>query len=176
MARYRRTRRYRRRSGRWAANIQEVNGSLTATSGTFSQAETILTNPAQSPTLVTQVFTIKNVEITFNLDFESPTTTGGTPLVEAVTAYIMYVPQGMTITGNYNLEHPEYIMTYKYLGSPTVDSDGQQYQPYKIRTRLARKLQSGDNVILFIKGTNQSTSQTYNLRLSGLVRWWTKAN
>jgi len=175
MARYRRTRRYRRRSGRWAANIQEINGTLTAAPGTFSQAETILTNPAQSPTLVTQVFTVKNVEVTFNLDFESNSTSAVND-IEAVTAYIMYVPQGMTITGNYNIEHPEYIMTYKYLGSPTIDNNGQQYQPYKIRTRLARKLQSGDNVILFIKGTNQNNSNNYPLRLSGLVRWWTKAN
>lgn len=89
----------------------------------------------------------------------------------------MYVPQGMNITADYNIEHPEYIMTYKYLGSPTIDSNGQQYQPYKIRTRLARKLQSGDNVILFIKGTNQvNGTSPSNLRLSGLVRWWTKAN
>lgn len=175
MARYRRTRRYRRRSGRWAANIQEINGSLTASPGIFSQAETILTNPAQSPNLVTQVYTIKNVEVTFNLDFESSSTQAVND-IEAVTAYIMYVPQGMNITGNYNIEHPEYIMTYRYLGSPTIDNVGQQYQPYKIRTRLARKLQSGDNVILFIKGTNQNNSNNYPLRLSGLVRWWTKAN
>lgn len=175
MARYRRSRRFRRRSGRWAANIQEVNGTLTASRGTFSQAETILTNPAQSTTLVTQVFTVKNVEITFNLDFEGNTGSAVND-IEAVTAYIMYVPQGMTITANYNLDHPEYIMTYKYLGSPTIDNNGQQYQPYKIRTRLARKLQSGDNVILFIKGLNQNNENTYLLRLSGLVRWWTKAN
>jgi predicted membrane GTPase involved in stress response len=175
MARYRRTRRYRRRSGRWAANIQEFNGTLSATPGTFSQAETILTNPAQSPTLVTQVFTVKNVEVTFNLDFEGSSTSAVND-IEAVTAYIMYVPQGMTLTNSYNIEHPEYIMTYKYLGSPTIDNNGQQYQPYKIRTRLARKLQSGDNVILFIKGTNQNNSNNYPLRLSGLVRWWTKAN
>lgn len=175
MARYRRTRRYRRRSGRWAANIQEVNGTLTAAPGTFSQAETILTNPAQSTTLVTQVFTVKNVEVTFNLDFEHSSTSSVND-IEAVTAYIMYVPQGMTITSNYNLDHPEYIMTYKYLGSPTIDNNGQQYQPYKIRTRLARKLQSGDNVILFIKGLNQNNENRYLLRLSGLVRWWTKAN
>ena len=172
MARYRRTRRYRRRSGRWAANIQEVNGSVSATPGIFSNTESILTNPAQSPNLVTQVYTIKNIEITFNLDFESNT---GIQNIEAFTAYIMYAPQGMTITNNYNLEHPEYIMAYKYLGSPTQDGQSQNYQPYRVRTRLARKLQSGDNVILFIKGVNQ-TSDTYNLRLSGLVRWWTKAN
>lgn len=171
----RRYRRYRRRSSRWAANIQEINGSLNASPGIFSQAETILTNPAQSPNLVTQVYTIKNVEVTFNLDFEGSTVSAVND-IEAVTAYIMYVPQGMNITGNYNIEHPEYIMTYRYLGSPTIDNNGQQYQPYKIRTRLARKLQSGDNVILFIKGTNQNNNNTYALRLSGLVRWWTKAN
>ena len=158
----RRYRRYRRRSSRWAANIQEINGSLNASPGIFSQAETILTNPAQSPNLVTQVYTIKNVEVTFNLDFEGSTVSAVND-IEAVTAYIMYVPQGMNITGNYNIEHPEYIMTYRYLGSPTIDNNGQQYQPYKIRTRLARKLQSGDNVILFIKGTNQNNNNTYVL-------------
>lgn len=171
----RRYRRYRRRSGRWAANIQEVNGSLVASPGVFSQSETILTNPAQSTLLVTQVFTVKNVEVTFNLDFEN-SGTSSVSNIENVTAYIMYVPQGMTVTASYNLDHPEYIMTYKYLGSPTIDNTGQQYQPYKIRTRLARKLQSGDNVILFIKGLNQNNSDSYILRLSGLVRWWTKAN
>ena len=90
MARYRRSRRYRKRSGRWAANIQEINASLSANPGIFSSAETILTNPAQSAALVTQVFTVKNVEITFNLDFED---SSGVGIIEGVTVYIMYVPQ-----------------------------------------------------------------------------------
>ena len=92
----------------------------------------------------------------------------------------MFVPQGMTVTPNYNIEHPEYIMNYKYLGSPTgtgtsTSAEVQQYQPFRLRTRLSRKLNTGDSVILFIKGLNQGTGNI-NINLSGLVRWWTKAN
>lgn len=99
----------------------------------------------------------------------------------------MFVPQGMNVTASYNLEHPEYIMAYKFLGSPSVDYTnlvgqgsivGQQYQPYRINTRLSRKLNTGDSVILFIKGNNTNTTGTTNavFDFHGLVRWWTRAN
>lgn len=171
----RRYRRYRRRSGRWSANIQEVSNLVGAPPGQFYTNETILLNPPQSPSLVTQTYTVKNIEISFNIDNES-NSSGSLQSIEAISAYIMYVPQGMTVTIDYNLQHPEYIMAYKYLGSPAYDFNGQQYQPFKVRTRLARKLQSGDNVVLFLKGINQSGTDTIPLRISGLVRWWTKAN
>lgn len=183
MARYRR-RRYRRKSGRWAANIQEIGNTLTASPGTWSAAETIMSNPSQVNTYVSQTFTVKNLEISFNIDIESSTTINAT-YIEGVAVYIMFVPQGMQVTNDYNLQHPEYIMAYKYLGSPSMeisnstnfDSAGQQYQPYKVRTRLARKLQTGDNIILFVKGVNQAQGAiNIPLRLSGLIRWWTKAN
>lgn len=182
MARYRRRRFYKRKSARWAPNIQEVGNLITANPTTWSATETIMANPTQQNSFVSQTYTVKNVEISFNIDTE---TTGVSQYIEGITAYIMFVPQGMNITNDYNLQHPEYIMAYKYLGSPSSDSEGspgvsgtvigQQYQPYKVRTRLARKLQTGDSVVIFIKGVNQYT-QNITLRLSGLIRWWTKAN
>lgn len=180
MARYRRRRNYRRKTGRWSANIQEVGNNITAAPGEWSAVETIMANPNQTNTIVSQTYTIKNVEISFNIDDE---TTNAFNYIEGVTVYIMFAPQGMNITNDYNIQHPEYIMAYKYLGSPTmertasnVNTSGQQYQPIKVRTRLARKLQTGDSVVLFIKGVNQDNSNSYLLRLSGIIRWWTKAN
>lgn len=181
----RRYRRYRRKSGKWTANIQEVGNMVTCTPGIWSATETIMSNPAQVNTFVSQTYTVKNVEISFNIDNENTNLAGAQ--IEGITAYIMFVPQGMTVTGDYNLQHPEYIMAYKYLGSPTQEFGiqstsqngpifGQQYQPYKVRTRLSRKLQTGDSVVLFLKGVNQDNSTTFTLRLSGLIRWWTKAN
>ena len=181
----RRTRRkYYKRKGRWSANIQEVGNIITCTPSTWSASETIMSNPTQANTFVSQTYTVKNVEITFNIDNELSNLAGA--VIEGITAYIMFVPQGMTITNDYNLQHPEYIMAYKYLGSPTQEFGittevingplyGQQYQPYRIKTRLSRKLQTGDSIVLFIKGVNQS-QESFNLRLSGLIRWWTKAN
>lgn len=181
MAKRRYRRFYRRKSGRWSANIQEVNALFSAPIGTFSSSETIVTNPVQQSSLTSQTYTVKNVEITFIIEQEGPTNVLS---LEGLTVYIMYVPQGMVITNDYNLQHPEYIMAYKYIGSPSLEQGvydgkpipaGQQYQPIKVKTRLARKLQTGDNIVLFLKGLNQYTSTT-NFRIDGIIRWWSKAN
>lgn len=185
MARYRRRRYYKRKSGKWSANIQEINNNVTASPQIWSAAETIMTNPNQQASLVSQLFTVKNIEANFIIDYEGAASDAPN-YIEGVTVYIMFVPQGMNVTSDYNLQHPEYIMNYKYLGAPSVENQttgdsysrirlGQQYQPFKVRTRLGRKLNTGDSVILFIKGVNQSSSNI-ELRLTGLVRWWTKAN
>lgn len=191
MAKLRRYRRYYRKSGRWAANIEEINASITATSGIFSSAETLVTNLSQENTRTSQTFTIKNVEITFTIEDETrgelQSISAGRYL-EGITIYIMYVPQGMNVTSQYNIQHPEYIMAYKYVGSPLNEianqvtsttpeiSVGQTYQPTRIKTRLARKLQTGDNIILFIKGINQNNNASQLLRINGVIRWWSKAN
>lgn len=191
MARTKRYRRYYRKSGRWAANIQEINANLIAQPGIFSQAETLVTNLSQENTRTSQTYTIKNVEITFTIDTEYPSTSQQSGQrgidLEGITVYIMYVPQGMNVTNDYNINHPEYIMAYKYIGSPQNEianqltattpeiTIGQTYQPNRIKTRLARKLQTGDNIILFVKGLNQWTLN-HVIRLNGIIRWWSKAN
>lgn len=174
MAKTRRSRRFRK-TARWSANIQELlNTSLVATSGTFSGTTTLATNPTQNTLGVSQIYTCKNFAVDFTIESDTQWS------LEAITAYIMFVPQGMNVSSDYNIEHPEYIMNYKYLGSPTgtgtsTSAEIQQYQPFRVRSRLARKLNTGDSVILFIKGLNQASSNI-NFNLSGVVRWWTKAN
>lgn len=174
MARKRSYRRFRSRS-KWAANISELNNhQLTTIPGLWATNTTLATNPAQSTLGVSQIYTCKNFVVDFTIESDTHWS------LEAITAYIMYVPQGMSVTANYNIEHPEYIMNYKYLGSPTgtgtsTSAEVQQYQPFRLRSRLSRRLDTGDQIILFLKGTNQGTSNI-NMYISGLVRWWTKAN
>lgn len=180
----RRYRRYRRRSGRWSPNIVKVSNTNNAAAGEFFNYENLAINSSTNSTGVAQVFTVKNFEITFTLETESNSNTPSSAL-ESITAYVMFVPQGMTLTSTFYADHPEYIMAYKYLGSPaspffygtSVVSavETQQYQPYRIKTRMSRKLQTGDRVILFIQGSNQQSS-TQQYRIDGIVRWWSKAN
>lgn len=180
MAKYRRYRKYSRRNrGKWSANIQEI-GTTTLTldftqPNTWYRDFTLAFNPTQVNTAVSQTYTVKNFEVTFQLDTKNGNT--GLNFVEDCVAYIMFVPQGMTITPNYNLQHPEYIMAYKFLGSPESDSSSSQ-QPFRVRTRLSRKLNTGDSVILFLKGNIPEAVQgtPSNIEFHGLVRWWTKAN
>lgn len=174
----RRVRRFKKRTTRWSSNMQEINNSIiAATPGTFIGTTTLATNPTQTTLGVSQIYTVKNFDINFTI--ESGNALSDANVFEAITAYIMFVPQGMNVTDTYNLDHPEYILNYKYLGSPPGTTSGgaelQQFQPTRLRTRMARKLQTGDSIILFIKGTN-SGSANANLFLSGLIRWWTKAN
>lgn len=174
MARYRRTRRYRRRSGRWAANIQEIGTTtvlLSGPDGAWYRDFTLAFNPTQLNTAVSQVYTVKNFEVTFEFNGVD-----GSGYIEDVVAYIMFVPQGMQVSTSYNLDHPEYIMAYKFLGSPTSDTPTSMAQPTKVRTRLSRKLQSGDKVILFLKGNKTLASAVASAEFHGLARWWTKAN
>lgn len=176
----RRYRRYRKRHGRWSPNIVKVSNQITATGGEFFASEDLAVNPIQTNTGVSQTFTVKNVELTFTID----AALNALQALSSITAYIMYVPQGMAVTSIYYLEHPEYILAYKYLGSPDgVDIDRDQngisyykrqnYQPFRVKTRLSRKLQTGDKIILYIQGS-ATTGQTFNI--DGIVRWWSKAN
>lgn len=182
MARYRRYRKYSRRGRgtRWAPNIVKISSRNNATVGEFYNIETLAENPIQQNTGVSQTFTVKNFEITFTIE---PSSNLAYSVLESMTAYIMFVPQGMNITSSYYAEHPEYILAYKYLGSPQGTMvagagnilESQQFQPIKIRTRLSRKLQTGDSVILFIQGSNKD-SDVSNYNIDGIVRWWSKAN
>lgn len=176
MARATRKRYYTKKATKWSPNIQEISTTtIQATANsTFYQTFVLAFNPTQVNTAVSQVFTVKNVEVSFYIDGDQYNA-----YIEDIAAYIMFVPQGMNITTDYNIQHPEYIMAYKFLGSPSPDTGnagGQQYQPQRVKTRLMRKLQSGDNIILLIKGTNTATSGDAAFQFHGLVRWWTKAN
>lgn len=169
-------RRYRRRryfkKAKWCPNLQDIlNTSINAASGRFSGTTTLTTNPNNSNSTVSQIYTVKNIEITFTIENQDLNRT-----FDGIAAYIMFVPQGMNVSNDYHLNHPEYIMAYKYLGNPLNENNsGQQFQPIRVRSRLSRKLNTGDSIILYIAGQNNNTANSV-LYLSGLIRWWTKAN
>lgn len=170
----RRTYRRRYRKTRWASNIQDIAPTQqTAVPGDFANVIGLTTNPTQSILSVSQIYTVKNFSIDFTIESMASSN------LEAITAYVMYLPQGMTANDDYHIQHPEYIMAYKYLGSPQLSTntsnENQQFQPTRIRSRLSRKLNTGDSIILFIKGYNTGTANA-NLEIAGLVRWFTKAN
>ena len=170
MARTKRYRRYYRKKTSWCSNIQEIEQDNVSNSADWQgNAVTLVSNPIQQPTTVSQIYTVKNVEASFVVEAPSQQ-----QYIEDFTVYLMYVPQGMELTKNYNNQHPEYVMAYKYYGSPANDSN-QAYQPMKIKSRLSRKLNTGDQIILFLKYQTQ-VNDTMHVYLRGVVRWWTKAN
>ena len=177
MARRRYHKRYYRKKGRWSANIKSiVNNTITATPGSFYADLTLCENPVQLDSTVSQQYTCKNVELSYEIE-----TASNIALIESLTAYIMFVPQGFLITETLPNTHPEWIMAYRFLGSPNSEIAANNYSqnpgrlPTKIKTRLSRRLQTGDKIILIITGSNEAT-QDITLNINGLLRWWTKAN
>lgn len=168
MAKKYRYRRYRK-SGVWASNISEINHeSITATAGTFSNTATLITNPAQTSTTTSQKYTIKNVDLQYMIESSQASN------LNSLNVYVMYVPQGMNVDENYNIHHPEYIMAHKMISDPQSTSN-QYIPPLRIKTRLARTLNTGDSIILYIKGYN-GYGQDLTYYLDATVRWVSKAN
>lgn len=165
------------RKARWSANIQEISTTVVnAEVGANIATYTLAFNPTQTNTAVSQIYTVKNFEITFSTEFPSNTSSAVPQNIEDITAYIIFVPQGMVVGTDYNIQHPEYVMAYKFYGSPSGDSNIPAL--YRIRTRLSRKLNTGDSIQLLIKYNNQYTQALTGtmFELHGLCRWWTKAN
>lgn len=185
MARYRRTRKYTRygRRTKWSSNIQEISSDVSnGNEGYNIRTHVLAYNPIQTNTATSQTYTVKNFDVSFIFEAKN---TQYVSRIENICAYIMFVPQGMNVTANYNIEHPEYIMATKFIGSPASDfaglqnfdlAMGQNYQPHRIRTRLSRTLNTGDSIQLFIKFTLPADVTGTYAEYHGLAKWWTKAN
>ena len=171
MAKTYKRRRYYRSKGRWSANIKNIDDSQTLTgptNTTVGNSVDLCLNPLQDSLTVSQTYTVKNIELSTFMETEN------NAYVEDIEHYIMYVPQGMNLTTEYNYEHPEYIMAYYFQGNPATDNTSPGYR-LKLKTRMARRLQTGDRIIYFWKAKKELSSDI-DVKIRGLVRWWTKAN
>lgn len=181
MARTRRSRRYYRRNRKsWSSRITEFSGSQSAAQK-YIIYQNICSNPSQDNLTVSNLYTVKNIDCQFELS--CPDANMSLPEVENLQFYVMYVPQGYIPTGvpsayaGLPFDHPEWIMAHRFVGSPTSDAN-QIIKSYKIKTRLARKLDTGDRVILLILGDNVHSPQNvaFTLAYQGLVKYVTRAN
>ena len=173
----RRYRRYRRKFGKWSANIQRIGpNSYNIPSQTRDIGlVTLVTNESYSDTRGNNILRVKNVEAT--IEFEYPMASGmSNSVVQSCTYYLLFVPEGYNVTVDTPIQHPEWIMAYRFTGSPSgenTQSGNNNYSKpsYKIKSRLCRNLNTGDRVVLLIEATNISTS-TQTIQYQGLVRWW----
>lgn len=184
MARRRYYRRYRRRH-RWSTRLTNFTGSQLAAAGAdFVVYQNLAQNPVQDNDTISQLYTVKNIHCTIELQANAMN------IIENLQAYVMFIPQGYANTGvpgayaDIPYAHPEWIMAHRYYGSPTLeytnnnqaDSHTPGFPPLRLFTRLARKLDTGDRVVVIILGHNSSTINSATLDYSGLVKFNTKAN
>lgn len=170
---------YNRRKERWSSNLNNIDEGINATgAGDVFFPIKLCENPGQSADSVSQQFTVKNFEIQFQMESTSPA------FFDTLALYIMYVPQGMTVTKDYAKYHPEYILGWKYFGGPDAVSNINR-NPLVMKSRLSRKLNTGDQINLVIIGKHYSHIQGEppntvevqdSIGIRGVVRWNAKAN
>lgn len=178
MARYRRTRKYTRynRGKHWSTRLTSINVTQVVSPGQgFFIYRTLATNPAQDDNTVSQRFTVKNVYCQVSIEREKTGDVYTNFEVENLQHYILFLPQGYTLTEDTPFEHPEWIMVHRFLGSPQLD-ENPGYPPVTISTRLSRKLDTGDRIVYLLIGTNTSSNQGVTLAVNGLIKLNTKAN
>lgn len=183
MARRRYRRRFRKKN--WSTRLTNFTGSQLATAANnFIIYQNLAQNPAQSVDTVSNLFTVKNINCQVELQGSA------SQIIENLQAYIMYIPQGYVPTGtpgayaDIPFDHPEWIMAHRYYGSPNIEfqqtpgttANTPGFPPLRLRSRLARKLDTGDRIIILILGNNTSQTQSAELNYSGLVKYNTKAN
>ena len=183
MARYTRYRKYSRRyrrKGIWSNRISNISGSQSAAPGAeYIIYYNLAQNPQQNNDTISNKYTVKNI----NLQLEISGEVGTLNDVENLQAFICFVPQGYIPTGvpsayrDLPYNHPEWIMAHRFIGAPQSDTSN-YYPPLRISSRLARKLDTGDRIVLIILGNNTAegfeTSSTIDYR--GIVKYVTKAN
>lgn len=100
--------------------------------------------------------------------------------LENFCCYIVYVPQGFTVDEDIIKTHPEWIMAMRFIGQIRGDTTSQYYLPFRVKTRMARKLNTGDGVYFLVTGIRDPHSTNANVNMTlyvkGTARWWTKAN
>ncbi len=165
MARYRRRRYYRKRA-RYSPNIVRIGPSsfnIPAQDRDFGVV-TLIENQSYDPSRSNTIITVKNPELSIDFDANQ----NAAAAIESCTAYIMFVPEGYVPNIDTPILHPEWIMAYKFFGSPNWEntSSGQCLPKYvnRIRTRLSRKLNTGDRIILFIEGSNINSTSSYSMQ------------
>lgn len=179
MARTKRVQKYYKKSN-WSTRLTNFSGSQSvASGGSWVIYYNLCQNPAQSSDTVSNKFTVKNIDCTLILENASNEYNA---YAENFQFYVMYIPQGYIPSGTPSayadvpFNHPEWIMAYRFVGNLMSDSST-SYPPIRVKTRLARKLDTGDRICLIILGSNTATgSSSITMDYRGLVKYNTKAN
>lgn len=158
------------KKGKWSPNIQDISyATLQANTGNFYIATDLAENLYQNANRISQPYTIKNIELNFEILCENQQN------ITSLCLYLMYAPEGMSVNSQYVKQHPEYIMAYRFLGKPVTLTTAPGKNAVRVKSRLSRRLQTGDKLVMLITGENSGTG-TINIQLTGVFRWWSKAN
>lgn len=160
---------------KWASNFKEIySPTISVTNGTpGGWVDTLVENSNQSSNPTPVIVKAGN----FKIQGDCAISTGVTTPVLAVTVYVIFAPEGITVASGSDVQslvaaHPEYVMAWR-----TLDTAGGQgaIAGFSFSSRLKRNLNSGDKILLMASCTTSATS-AITLRMHAMAQFWTCAN
>lgn len=168
MARYYKYRRYYKKiypRKRWASNIKSDTLPVVLTTDdliafkSFSLCE----NSEQTSTPTPVILKFGRLKLKGDIRFSQTNVAQFT----SAMVYVVFVPQGNTLTSLLISQHPEYLLGWTACSLDTGSS-------FSLTTTLKRNLNSGDSIqVLFSISATQMPSQNINYNFFYTAQYWT---
>lgn len=144
---------------KWSPTLVQGSPFINVPGQNFGFASAVLCgNSANVGTTVpvSTIIKVKNFKIVFDI------TAIGNGNVRNFFVSLLYVPQGFTVSADTALQHPEWLLSWRTIDcTPTNGTTGAiQLQNVQMSSRLARNLNSGDTIQLFMQARNDSAETT----------------
>ena len=150
---------------RWASNIKQDNLVLPLQTNATAASDHILLcqNSAQTSTPTPVILKFGRLKFKGDIRFSQTNVAQFT----SVNVFVVFVPQGNTLTTDLISNHPEYIMGWTTCSLDTGSS-------FSLTTTLKRNLNSGDSIqVLFLISSTQPPSQVINYNFFYTAQFWT---
>ena len=152
MARYRSRLRktvYVKPKKRWATNIMSFNKNFEGGDGLFAATQVLVENSTQNSSPTPTIVKTGN----FKIQGDCTVTSSSSNAVIGISMYVIYVPEGITITSPTSAQnlinaHPEWILSWKFVAANRLSGTSDNVDAFSFSSRLKRNLNSGDTIQL----------------------------
>lgn len=172
-----RRRRYRRRYRRlrWAKQMVNITheGFTVSNNSNWSYNIPLCENPVDENTMVPTPRYFKRIKLSFEVENEAKDNIANFQ-IEGLTAFILYVPEGLTAGPALIKQHPEWVLGSKFYGSVSNESTGTSGKVFTLYSRLCKKLLSGDKIMVVFTGVNTDQSNSYNVYFNLFIEFFTR--
>ena len=135
-------------------------GPLTVpTSSSGYLSADLVVNSAETATPTPTIIKAKH----FKMSVDTYVNAGATIAIGPIVAYIMYVPQGYTLTTNTPVDHPEWVLTWRTIDTSNSSINTGYHATVSMSSSLSRNLNSGDSIKIVLIANNVSSTNTFTL-------------
>ena len=148
----------------WASYMKASSaGPLTVpVSGSGYLGTDLVANSTETATPTPTIIKCKH----FKVSIDTYVNSAGYVVAGPLVAYLMYVPQGYTLSTSTPIDHPEWVLSWRSIDtSETTPLENTYHDVVTMTSSLSRNLNSGDTIKLILVANNVSATNTFQLNV-----------